>query len=120
MQIEVGLTACKEGYLEAGSDETQFRVVDGLRVLTISPPADEPLGDLFISITHSTRGIAVAHSGSAPLWVSCPDNPGFEALLADTLKCAQGKPADVEETHFTLNGPPGVDTSAAPAAPETV
>lgn len=39
------------------------------------------------------EGIMNAHSaGDAPSWVSCPDDPGFEAAIAAHFSCAQGEP----------------------------
>lgn len=60
------------------------------------------------------------HSDSPPVWVQCDShlNPPlaarFQSLLARLIGCADGAPADVEATHRTYNGPPGV------GVPETV
>lgn len=53
------------------------------------------------------------HSSDKPSWVSVtgPDAAKaatFEVKLAEFYGCAQGAPADVEETHFTASGPPTV------------
>ena len=64
-----------------------------------------------------------AESSGSPTWVSCEDNDDFEVLLAAVFGCPRGRPADVEETHFTHAGPPGVGPAVAPEpepAPEEV
>jgi hypothetical protein len=58
-----------------------------------------------------------AHSGQVPpAWVSCPGNPDLERLLAEFFECARGKPDDVEATHHTVSGPPGVGPEAEVAS----
>lgn len=105
MLVELGLTSAKEGYKPDGSDETAYRPMDGLRVLTIGP-VDKPMPQVFTEITHA-MGLYGYHSDDPPAWV-WSDSPGMQALLAEHYGCAAGKPADLEETHYTENGPPGV------------
>lgn len=47
------------------------------------------------------------HSDVPPTWVTS-DNPEMERVLSEFYGCPIGKPADVEDTHHTLSGPPGV------------
>lgn len=105
MQVELGLTSAKEGYKPDGSDIVIYRQLVGPRVLIIGP-VDKPLGELFIDIV-SNNGLYGYHSDHPPKWVAS-DSPGLQALLAEHWGCAAGKPDDVEDTHTTLNGPPGV------------
>jgi hypothetical protein len=113
MLIELGLTSAKEGYRAEGSDEVQHRPLEGARVLHVHPPDDITTGEIFVTVT-APNGVVRNHSEEQPAWVHCPDKPGLEALLAEHYGCAVGRPDDVEETHYTLNGPPGVDNSAPP------
>jgi len=108
MLIELGLTSAKEGYRAEGSDEVLHRPVEGLRVLSIHAPDDITTGEAFTTVS-SGNGVVSNHSDDKPAWVSVPDKPGLQALLAEHYGIAEGKPADVEQTHYTVNGPPGVD-----------
>lgn len=45
-----------------------------------------------------------------PLWVASDDEQA-EAFLARHYGCERGIPDDLEETHYTAAGPPGVDGS---------
>lgn len=54
-----------------------------------------------------------ANSRANPTWV-WSDNEDFATLLGKFFNCPVGRPADVEQTHHTLAGPPGV----GPEAPE--
>lgn len=49
----------------------------------------------------------VNHSSADPSWV-WSDHAGLEQMLADYFGCPIGAPADVEDTHWTRNGMPGV------------
>jgi hypothetical protein len=118
--IEIGLNPAKEGYKNPGSDEVLYRPLDGLRVLTITIPDGVPSDEALASIT-SANGVKNRHSDEAPTWVSVPDKPSLEEMIAEKYGIPQGRPADVETTHYTVNGPPGVDMSVdvvADPAPE--
>lgn len=54
-----------------------------------------------------------AEGSGKPSWVEVEDNPDFEKLLSEFFGCPRGKPADVEQTHYTVSGPPGVGPRAA-------
>ena len=57
--------------------------------------------------THPS-GVWQRHSGAeGPSWV-WSDDEAFQGFLAAYYGCAAGRPDDVEETHFTYAGPPGV------------
>lgn len=47
------------------------------------------------------------HSTQPPSWVES-DNPSLQAFLAGVFGCPEGAPEDVEDTHHTMFGPPGV------------
>lgn len=46
-------------------------------------------------------------SAKAPSWV-WSDNRDMERLCSDYWDCPRGRPGDVEATHHTVSGPPGV------------
>lgn len=46
----------------------------------------------FVIGIHEIEGVWNVHSGSAPSWVSCPDDEDFERVLADYFGCARGEP----------------------------
>jgi hypothetical protein len=48
-----------------------------------------------------------AHSSAPPSWV-WSDDAVLESVLAAHFGCEAGLPDDVEETHYTHSGPPGV------------
>lgn len=58
------------------------------------------------------------HSQSKPSWVSVtPEDrdpaeaEDLERFLSDFWKIPRGAPADLEDTHYTVNGPPGIGPS---------
>jgi hypothetical protein len=53
------------------------------------------------------------HSAEDPSWV-WSDDALFQKWLAEYYNCPAGKPADVEDTHHTRFGPPGVGAWNAP------
>lgn len=66
--------------------------------------------------------LAIANGGWAtqskgtPLWVAS-DDPEVERILSEFYGCPAGVPADVEDTHHTEAGPPGVrPVETAPGA----
>lgn len=52
------------------------------------------------------------HSTGRPSW-ALSDSPGFQRFLSEFYQCPEGRPSDVEETHYALAGPPGVVPNAA-------
>lgn len=66
-----------------------------------------PEHEAFISIIHP-GGAWKSHSLLDPTWVHCPGHPGLEKMLGDYFGCPIGQPNDVEDTHWTRNGMPGV------------
>jgi hypothetical protein len=59
-------------------------------------------------------------SAASPSWV-WSDNSDFAVLLGAFFGCPVGRPANVEDTHWTASGPPGVGPAPEPApelAPE--
>ena len=67
-----------------------------------------------LAIADLSGGLWATHSAIDPTWV-WSDNPVFESFLAEFYKLATpGKPSDVEDTHFTRFGPPGVGPWANP------
>jgi hypothetical protein len=95
-------------------------VSDVPRVTTARFPEGVSLGEAFNSVTN-VGGIWDHHGGleNKPTWVYS-DSDGLAALLAEHFGCKVGQPGDVEKTHFTEAGPPGVGPDGpldAPAAP---
>lgn len=76
------------------------------RVTTVVFPSDIKLSEAFANIISST-GLWVKHSDVSPSWVYS-DNEAIANLIADHFECPVGKPDDVELTHWTAAGPPGV------------
>lgn len=58
-----------------------------------------------------------ATGNGTPAWV-WSDNPDFAVLLGAFYGCPVGRPDDVEMTHYTESGPPGVGpVTVAPTDP---
>ena len=75
---------------------------------------NRPKDEALMAVVHSS-GVFSFHSGAnAPTWVHCSDNPAFEKKLAEFFDCPAGRPANVEDTHFTRHGPPGVSLPITP------
>jgi hypothetical protein len=60
-----------------------------------------------LPIIHPGSGLWAHWSAVKPSWV-WSDDPKLEAYLAEWFDCPAGHPADLEDTHFTYHGPPGV------------
>lgn len=88
--------------------------LDGSRVFTMSFPNDWDIDECMTALM-DPKGVPGApgqaawqnHSTGHPDWVDS-DNPEFAELVASRTGCRVGTPADVEETHHTENGPPGI------------
>lgn len=65
-------------------------------------------GDI-LAMVHPA-GVMANHAGAPPSWI-WSDNEEFAQLLGRYYECPVGLPEDVEDTHFTLAGPPGVGGS---------
>lgn len=108
--VEIGLNNPKQPHKDEETDEVTYTPMEGARVLTMKIPDDVSTAEAFVAVT-SKNGIAEKWLGDeAPTWVAA-ETPGLQMLLAEHFGCAEGKPADVEDTHWTENGPPGVDLS---------
>lgn len=109
MKVEIGLTQHHATDWDAEKNEfTHKDEVLGARVLTVTPPDGKPIMEVLADITAESRGIMFYHTNQPPAWVACDDEPAIAAILAAHYGCAAGRPADVEETHWTEAGPPGV------------
>ena len=76
-------------------------------------PGSETLTELF----HPGIGIWFDQSNDLlPSWVYCEENPSLAAHIAAYTGCPVGRPADVEQTHHTNAGGPGVTMSPGPTA----
>lgn len=53
------------------------------------------------------------HSPNPPTWVACDTDPDLAQMLAEAYDCPVGRPDDVEDTHHTASGPPGVGPAVA-------
>lgn len=49
-----------------------------------------------------------SHSPNSPSWVDSDDEPDLALMLSEAYGCPVGIPEDVEQTHHTISGPPGV------------
>ena len=74
----------------------------------------EPGSEALLAVVH-VDGLWQKHSDAKPSWV-WSDNPVFARLLGSYFKCSVGRPDDVEDTHLTRSGPPGVKLSDGPTA----
>lgn len=85
-----------------------FKPLTEPRVTTVSIPDGVSLSEAFATLT--AAGGVIAYHADDVTWVDS-DSPGLVALLAEHYDCEAGAPGDLEETHYTFNGPPGVDGS---------
>ena len=94
--------------------ETAERERDGIyRVGDISDGTG--FHEAFLTAVNGWRAQASAYRG--PTWV-WSDSGDFAVLLGHFFGCPVGRPADVEDTHRTLAGPPGVHPPADVPEPE--
>lgn len=114
---ELNALAAKRGVDASGTKEqlaallsavVEFSPLDEPRVTTVSIPDGVSLSEAFATLT-SAKGVVAYHADDVA-WVEC-DSPGLTALLVEHYGCEVGAPADLEATHHTFNGPPGVDMS---------
>lgn len=117
MIVELGNRAATQAGTEHGEPAvTTIRIPDEathtegadavelMRHLTQNPDITRLPGmEAFVSVVR----IWPMHSSSKPAWVAS-DNADMQRLLSEYWDVPQGKPDDVEQTHHTLNGPPGV------------
>ena len=75
-------------------------------------PGAESLTELF----HPTNGLWAAHSAFPPTWVACDDDPALAGVVGAWHNIPVGRPADVEQTHYTTMGAPGSTTFPGPWA----
>lgn len=67
-----------------------------------------PGDEAFVAVTHPRDGVWVNHStAAAPSWV-WSDDERLGQQLAAHYGCPYGHPEDLEATHHTIAGPPGV------------
>lgn len=71
-----------------------------------------PDNEALVGIVHPQSGVWQAHSSIKPSWV-WSDSPEFQDVLANYYG-VDGRPDDVEDTHYTRFGPPGVGAWGAP------
>ena len=71
--------------------------------------------EALLAVVHPD-GAWARHGQGRPSWVACDDDPALAEAIGAVLGAPVGRPTDVELTHWTLNGPPGVDRSAGPTA----
>lgn len=71
-----------------------------------------PDHEAFVAVAHGTAGLWTRHSASKPSWV-WSDNEDMSALLSEYYGCPVGRPDDLEDTHYTQSGAPGVGTPQA-------
>lgn len=105
MYLELGNSQTKSGQRNDDGTVT-FQPLDGDRVTTVVFPEGTSIAEAFATVT-AGNGVWANHSDGTPTWVEC-SSAGLQALLAEHYGCDEGKPADVEDTHYTTSGPPGV------------
>lgn len=94
------------------NDSTRYRNLDDHRVTYVHFPPGTTLSEAFTTLTHS-KGIWAAHAQAdgdgyaKPTWVD-GDNSSLVNLVAENYGAAVGAPDDLEVTHHTHSGPPGV------------
>jgi hypothetical protein len=96
--------------ITADDGSVDVQKVKGDRVTYIGPFAeDTSIGDAFRDVT-DPRGAWAAHAqdGAKPTWVHVEGSQGLQDLLAEHFGCASGRPSDIEATHHTISGPPGI------------
>lgn len=75
-----------------------------MRHLVANPDVTHlPDNEAFLVVVKSWN----SHSSGAPTWVAS-DDADMQRLLGEYWQIPTGEPADVEATHYTVNGPPGV------------
>lgn len=91
--------------LEDHVHEEGANAVDLMRHMNThtGPVTALPNHEAFVSVVRNWD----EHSDVPPTWVAS-DNADMQRLLSEYYGCASGKPDDVEDTHWTLSGPPGV------------
>jgi hypothetical protein len=92
------------------SATTERRALPDPRVTTIEFPEGTTLAEAFVSIATGAgggRGLWHYHSDGPATWVDS-DSPGLAQLLSEHFGCPIGAPDDVEDTHWTPAGRPGV------------
>lgn len=139
MQVELGNAAPKSGgqladlggapavtYVNIPDEYTFDENVDTLELQrhlyrTIATGVTQrPDDEAMLAVIHPSA-FWNAHSASeGPTWVHCTDNPAFAKALAAFYDCPAVRPADVEETHVTKFGPPGVSLPIDPIAGSTM
>lgn len=88
------------------SEHVERRRIPDPRVCTVEFPEGTPLAEAFTTIT-ARNGLWSYHSDSPASWVES-DSPGLAQLLAEHFACPIGAPDDVEDTHWTPAGRPGI------------
>lgn len=76
---------------------------DALIHVLSNPVSHLPEYEAFVSVTAAW----LAYSPDPPTWV-WSDDFGLAEMLSEAYSCPIGIPEDVEETHHTMGGPPGV------------
>lgn len=87
------------------SARTNFETLPDSRVTYVSVPEGVSLAEAFVTLT-AANGVIANHADDVD-WVET-DSPGLTALLCEHYGCADGAPDDLEDTHHTVSGPPGV------------
>ncbi len=84
--------------------------------LSTGVPTNRPNDEALLAVVHA-GGLWTAHSANPPSWVECEDNPAFATVLSAFFGgIPSSAPADVEQTHYTRSGAPGVTMSPGPTA----
>lgn len=74
-----------------------------LEVLT-SPVTHLPDHEAFVSVVTAWQN----EGNGKPTWVYSEDCPDLALMVSEAYGCPVGRPDDIEDTHYTHAGPPGV------------
>lgn len=96
------------GALTHDSDAGLDGLASGVHVLS-NDVTHLPESECFVSIVSDWPH----HSPNPPAWVWASD-PDLARMLSEFYGCPVGVPEDLEDTHHTAAGPPGVGPTPAP------
>lgn len=109
MQVRLGNKAAiarPDGLSTDSGSAPPATELKGKRVTYVQFPEGTTLIEAFTAIT-APGGVWAQHSAAPPTWVDS-DNKQLAELIVAQYGCECGAPADLEKTHHTDAGPPGV------------
>lgn len=108
-EVRLGNENPKQSTSRDENDNPIWEPAPGPSVCYVRAPGD--LAEVFVTISDRTGGVWTYQSfDEKPSWVES-DSPELAALLGAHYGIPVGAPEDLEDTHHTYNGPPGVDVT---------